>query len=173
MRSRLWTCGGDLGLDGQLETVGSPKSFPATADVGQPAQAADFEISMESRAARVKKAAAEPSEVESGSHSALHGDPRTGACGTRMRRRMGPTSCRLTSGSSREDFAVSLCGGSLFWRGVCRSHEQSGQRLRVQSDGGSSFELVQDRHHLGERRGALPAKTCSPAAMGANEWMSA
>ena len=52
--------------------VGSLKRLPSIADVANPVQAADIEISKEGRAARVKKVPTEPSEQESEPHQATH-----------------------------------------------------------------------------------------------------
>ena len=54
------------------ETVESPESLRAIADVAKPVQGAGNEISKGDRDARVKKAPAKPSELESELHSATH-----------------------------------------------------------------------------------------------------
>ena len=99
------------------ETVGSRKGVPAIADVAKLVQAADIEIRKQGRDPRVKKAPAEPSELESELLSATH-IPFPAWCSAckasrakeyphwrnrtevRMRRRKGTTSCRFTSGFS-------------------------------------------------------------------------
>ena len=124
------------------KTVESPKGLPAIADVAKPVQAAEIEIGKEGRAARVKKATAEPSALESELHSATHIPIGLGAQLAwdphwRKRTENAQQNGRDVVSSDfgflgkqyrwGEDCAVSLYGGPHLWRGVCISHEQSSQ----------------------------------------------
>ena len=158
----LWNCGADLGPTAYKwssapqksstlspvtvsETVESPQGLPTIADVAKPVKAAGIEIIKESRDARVKKAPAEPSELERVALSEKHSVSSLLLSLRGITNKRRSVLAKADWGCAREkaqhcivrlrvprqqyswgeDCAVPLQGGSCLWRGVCISYKQS------------------------------------------------